>query len=141
MRERQAGPEHPRWFERHPRAVRAWSDRLVHAVVAGVVIGVITWRVALGMDATSTKAITTAAVVGLLLAANYSLLVLVGRRSANFYEEHPWVSALTLPVPLAVLLSTLHYLRGEASLADTLVSSAVLVVLGGAVWRFLNPLR
>ena len=139
MRERQAGPEHPRWFERYPWVVSAWSDRLVHAAVAGVVFGVITWRVAL--DAGSAKAVATGAVVGLLLAANYAVLVLVRRRSRDLHEEHPWASALTLPVPLAILFPTLRYVRGEASLAGTLVSAAVLAVLGAVAWRVLNPLR
>ena len=79
----------------------------------------------------------------LLLAANHAVLVLVlvRRRSRDLHEEHPWASALTLPVPLAFLLPTLRYVRGEASLAGTLRSAAVLVVLGAVLWRVLNPLR
>jgi hypothetical protein len=85
--------------------------------------------------------VTAGAVVGLLMAANYACLVLAGRRSRAFHEEHPWASALAFPVPLAVLLSARHYVRGDASLATTLLSAAVLVVLGGAFWRFLNLMR
>jgi hypothetical protein len=141
MSEPQAGPGRPRRLRPYPWVVAAWSDRLVHAVVAGVVIGIVTWRVGLAANAVGSKAAATGAVVGLLMAVVYGSLVLAGRRSRDLHEEHPWASVLTLPVPLAILLPTLHYLRGEASLARTLLSAAVLLVLGSVVWRLLNPHR
>lgn len=136
-----AGPEHPRWFERYPWVAVVWSHRLPHAAVVGIVIGLITWRIALGEGAADGKAAATGAVVGLLLAANYGFLGLLVRRNRNLHAEHPWASAMTFVVPLAVLLTTLHYVRGEASLVRTLVSAGILIVLGGVAWRFLNPLR
>ena len=141
MPDPQAGSEHPRWFERYPWVAVAWSRRLPQAGVVGVVIGLITWRIALGAGAAGDKAAATGAVVGLLLTANYGFLALAARRSRNFHAEHPWASAMTFVVPLAVLLPTLHYVREEASLARTLVSAGILIVLGGVAWRFLNPLR
>jgi hypothetical protein len=141
MSEPQAGPERRRRLRPHPWLAAAWSDRLVHAGVAGVVLGVITWRVGLAADAAGEKAAATGAVVGVLMAVVYGSLVVAGRRSRDLHEEHPWASALTLPIPLAILLPTLHYLRGETSLARTLLSAAVLLVLGAVVWRLLNPHR